>query len=115
MALICCDLCNAKRAPGTIAYRFPGKPKVCFICQGDEFDPYGELDACDAAAAAPAADRLSAWDAIVIVTCAVGQGAVWLLVMLVAFIWISFFDDPTPPLCNAGSVAALFTNCEVAQ
>ena len=108
MALIRCDLCDAKCVPGTIASCIPGEPKVCFICQGDEFDPYGELD--HGASAGP-----SVWETLVIVACAAGQGAVVLFAMFVACIWISVFDDPAPPACKAGSVAAIFTNCEVAQ
>lgn len=45
MAIGCCEVCDAQNVPGSIG----GSPVAtdvffCFLCQGDEFDPYSEAE-----------------------------------------------------------------------
>jgi hypothetical protein len=46
MAIIaCCDNCGKENVPGSHHEgTYVGDTTQCFICQGDEFDPYCEMD-----------------------------------------------------------------------
>jgi len=54
MALGCCEICDAQDVPGSrCGSDVCTDGFFCFLCQGDEFDPYGEIEVdcqtCDGA------------------------------------------------------------------
>lgn len=47
--IACCDNCDAQNVPGShyeggTDRAYGSDTSQCFVCQGDEFDPYGEMD-----------------------------------------------------------------------
>lgn len=44
MATGCCEICDAQNVPGSIGSHDCPDGFFCFICQGDEFDPYCEME-----------------------------------------------------------------------
>jgi hypothetical protein len=43
-----CDCCDRRNVPGRVVRECPGEPFACYVCQGDDVDPYCELEEpCD--------------------------------------------------------------------
>ncbi len=118
MAIICCDICDAQDVPGTRSVNFPGEPTVCYLCQGDEFDPYYEMEEMDhraAAVAAPPSGHPGIREFLAATGAAVVHLAIVVALIGCAAVAVVARGEQHPPSCKAGSAPAMFTNCDVEQ